>query len=52
MQALTEKARRARNEYMRKYRAKNKEKLREYNRRYWEKKAEDDNSDRQQGKAE
>lgn len=29
----------ARNEYYRAYRAKHKDKVREYNRRYWEKKA-------------
>lgn len=36
---LQEKARQARNKYMRQYRMRNKEKIREINRRYWERRA-------------
>jgi len=36
---LSEQARRLRNEYQRQYRKKNPDKLKEYNRRYWERKA-------------
>ena len=36
---LSDEAREARNRYLREYRARNKEKVKEINRRYWEKKA-------------
>ena len=36
---LSEEAKLKRNEYMKRYRAKNKDKIAEYNKRYWEKKA-------------
>lgn len=36
---LSNKARQARNAYAREYRKKNRDKIREYNRRYWEKQA-------------
>ena len=38
---ISEEAREARNRYYREYRAKNREKIREINRRYWEKKVAD-----------
>jgi len=37
---LSDKAKELRNEYQRRYRRKNPDKLRKYNQRYWEKKAE------------
>ena len=36
---MTDKAREARNQYAREWRAKNRDRVREINRRYWEKKA-------------
>ena len=36
---MSDKARETRNEYYRNYRAKNKERIKEINERYWEKKA-------------
>jgi len=36
---LSERARQLRNQYQRRYRLKNPDKIQEYNRRYWEKKA-------------
>ena len=39
MEQLSEKAKQLRNRYMSQYRKKNPDKIREYNRRYWEKKA-------------
>ena len=36
---LSEKARQLRNEYQRQWKAKNPDKIREYNRRFWERKA-------------
>jgi len=39
MEHLSEKAKQMRNAYARQWKSKNPEKIREYNRRYWEKKA-------------
>lgn len=39
---MSDEAREKRNQYAREYRAKNKKKIAEYNRRYWEKKADQD----------
>ena len=38
-QILSNEAREARNQYLREYRAKNKERIKAINKRYWEKKA-------------
>lgn len=46
MTKLSDKARAKRNEYAREYRKKNKKKIAEYNKRYWEKKA-DQEEDKQ-----
>lgn len=42
---LSDEARKKRNEYMREYRNKNKDKVAEYNKRHWEKKALEDKAD-------
>jgi hypothetical protein len=41
MNNMSKDAKDARNEYMRKWRARNKDKVREYNQRYWERKAQE-----------
>lgn len=43
---MTDQAREARREYMKQWRANNQERTREYNRRYWAKKAEEAASER------
>ncbi len=43
---LSEKARKLRNEYQRKWKARNPDKIREYDRRYWEKKAANEQNER------
>lgn len=47
MEKLSDKAREKRNQYAREYRKKNKDKIAEYNRRYWEKKAQEEKEDKQ-----
>lgn len=42
MEKLSDDARAKRNKYMREYRKKNKDKIAEYNRRYWERKAKEE----------
>ena len=42
MRKLSDEAKAKRNEYAREYRKKNKKKIAEYNRRYWERKAQED----------
>ena len=47
MTKLSDEAKAKRNEYARKYREKNREKVAEYNRRYWEKVAREEKEDKQ-----
>ncbi len=51
-QTANERAAEIRREYQKKWRAKNKDRVREYNRRFWEKKAEQQNSDSEENEPE
>ena len=51
MATLTDEARAARAAYMREWRKRNPEKVAEANRRYWERKADADTADEEQGDA-